>query len=64
MPVLGFLAILGGGLLIWSGYLGETVGTVTRAVLDGKTGDLVKKPLDPTKKESTPATSTDTGGQA
>ena len=53
MPVLGFMALLAGGVLVWSGYLGQPIGKVTKAVLDGKTKGLTRIPLDPNKRGKT-----------
>ena len=47
MPVVSFMALLGGGLLVWTGYLGQPLGKVVRAVLDGNSKTLTKIPLDP-----------------
>jgi hypothetical protein len=50
MAAIGFLAIFAGGVIVWSGYIGESIPTVTKAILDGNTKSLKKKPLDPTKR--------------
>jgi hypothetical protein len=39
--------MLVGGVIVWSGYLGESIPTVTKAIFDGKTKTLVRIPLDP-----------------
>lgn len=57
MPVIGFMALLGGGLLVWTGYLGQPIGKVTRAVLDGNTKGLTRIPLDPDQRPKTPSVS-------
>jgi len=49
MPAIGFLMMFAGGIMVWSGYLGESIPTVTKAILDGNTSKLKKKPIDPTK---------------
>jgi hypothetical protein len=50
MPVISFMALLSGGLLVWTGYLGQPLGKVVRAVLDGNSNTLDKIPLDPDKR--------------
>jgi hypothetical protein len=56
------MALLGGGLLVWTGYLGQPLGKVVRAVLDGNTKTLDKIPLDPDKRtKNAPITSSGDG---
>jgi hypothetical protein len=62
MPVISFMALLGGGLLVWTGYLGQPLGKVVKAVLDGNSKTLTKIPLDPDKRTtSAPITSSGNG---
>lgn len=57
MPALGFMLLLGGGIAVWAGYTGHSIGEVTKAILNGKTGTLNRIPLDPDlrPKVSTPS---------
>jgi len=41
--------MMSGAVMLWAGYLGESIPTVTKAILDGNTSKLKKKPIDPTK---------------
>jgi len=62
MPLISFTALLAGGIAVWAGYLGESIPTVLKAILNGTTGTLTKIPLDPDKRSGgAPATSSGDG---
>lgn len=62
MPAIGFLAMAVGGVIVWAGYLGESIPTVTKAILNGDTSKLLKQPIDPTKLRATTTPQNKTGG--
>jgi hypothetical protein len=63
MPLISFTALLAGGIAVWAGYLGESIPTVLKAILNGTTGTLTKIPLDPDKRSGgAPATNSGDGG--
>jgi len=64
VAAIGFLAMFAGGVIVWSGYLGETIPTVTKAILNGNTSLLTKQPLDPTKPRVAPVTSGGAGSSS
>jgi hypothetical protein len=62
MPLISFTALLAGGIAVWAGYLGESIPTVLKAILNGTTGTLTKIPLDPDKRSGgAPVTSSGDG---
>ena len=61
MPVISFSVMLAGGIAIGAGYLGQSIPTVTKAILNGQTKTLTKIPLDPDKRPAEPTSSSDGG---
>jgi uncharacterized membrane protein YgcG len=65
MPIISFSVMLAGGIAVWAGYLGQSIPTVTKAILNGQTKTLTKIPLDPDKRPgAAPVTSDGDGGSS
>ena len=54
MPALGFMIMLAGGISVWAGYTGYSIGKVTKAILKGETSTLTRIPLDPDLRPKAP----------
>jgi len=54
--------MLAGGIAVWAGYLGQSIPTVVKAILNGTTGTLTKIPLDPDKRPGAGPVTSDSDG--